>query len=451
MARPKKSEQPDKTQFVAETFESPVDVKRHDVPERHAFGEAFLAPADADVSPTGPAPQTGAAGKSEKFARADHIHAYAGGGGTGGVSAHNQLTGLAVGDDHPQYTLTAEADAIAAAAVNTHEGKADPHAQYLTAAEGDALFLTPAEGNAAYESKGVAAAGDSAHVAAADPHTQYLRVPEIVAGTNVVLDTVTTPGSVIIGATPGGSGVTDHGLLTGLADDDHPQYHNNARGDARYEAAGSVAAHAAAADPHPTYLTAAEGDAAYVNVGGDAMTGALTTTSSIQASSSITSLLHIRGVRNRPNRTWDNAQCRLEGEAGQGSVITFFSGAYAPCIGSFGSNTVYVTDSGGTTLGYLTVTPTSSSRFKRRITNLGSVLDRVLRTRVRRYHRESSGRTEYGLIEEEASTVLHEIFETHPNMGENIVTLNTNSYVAILHKAIQELAERVATLEARPT
>jgi hypothetical protein len=32
---------------------------------------------------------------------------------------------------------------------------------------------------------------------------------------------------------PGG-GVTDHGLLTGLLDDDHPQYHNDARGDARY-------------------------------------------------------------------------------------------------------------------------------------------------------------------------------------------------------------------------
>lgn len=31
-----------------------------------------------------------------------------------------------------------------------------------------------------------------------------------------------------------GGGATDHGLLTGLADDDHPQYHNNARGDARY-------------------------------------------------------------------------------------------------------------------------------------------------------------------------------------------------------------------------
>lgn len=30
------------------------------------------------------------------------------------------------------------------------------------------------------------------------------------------------------------SGVTDHGLLTGLSDDDHTQYHNDARGDVRY-------------------------------------------------------------------------------------------------------------------------------------------------------------------------------------------------------------------------
>ena len=32
----------------------------------------------------------------------------------------------------------------------------------------------------------------------------------------------------------GGGGVTDHGALTGLADDDHSQYHNDTRGDARY-------------------------------------------------------------------------------------------------------------------------------------------------------------------------------------------------------------------------
>ncbi len=37
-----------------------------------------------------------------------------------------------------------------------------------------------------------------------------------------------------------GGGVTDHGALTGLADDDHSQYHNNARGDARYYTQGQV-------------------------------------------------------------------------------------------------------------------------------------------------------------------------------------------------------------------
>jgi hypothetical protein len=36
----------------------------------------------------------------------------------------------------------------------------------------------------------------------------------------------------------GGGGVTDHGALTGLADDDHTQYHNNTRGDARYSQLG---------------------------------------------------------------------------------------------------------------------------------------------------------------------------------------------------------------------
>lgn len=35
-------------------------------------------------------------------------------------------------------------------------------------------------------------------------------------------------------AIPSGTGVTDHGALTGLSDDDHTQYHTDARGDARY-------------------------------------------------------------------------------------------------------------------------------------------------------------------------------------------------------------------------
>ena len=36
------------------------------------------------------------------------------------------------------------------------------------------------------------------------------------------------------GSIGGGGGVSDHGALTGLPDDDHPQYHNDSRGDARY-------------------------------------------------------------------------------------------------------------------------------------------------------------------------------------------------------------------------
>ena len=36
------------------------------------------------------------------------------------------------------------------------------------------------------------------------------------------------------GSTAAGGGVTDHGALAGLSDDDHAQYLNNTRGDARY-------------------------------------------------------------------------------------------------------------------------------------------------------------------------------------------------------------------------
>lgn len=39
-------------------------------------------------------------------------------------------------------------------------------------------------------------------------------------------------------STGGGGGSSDHGALTGLSDDDHTQYHNNARGDARYSQIG---------------------------------------------------------------------------------------------------------------------------------------------------------------------------------------------------------------------
>lgn len=132
-----------------------------------------------------------------------------------GLAAHANDT-----NPHAQYTTEAEASALDAAAIAAHEAAGNPHPIYLTQAEGDTLYA--AQGS-------------------------------------------------------GGVGITDHGLLTGLSDDDHPQYINVARGDARYsvlghthayETAGTVAAHEAAGNPHPIYLTQAEGSALYEPLGG---------------------------------------------------------------------------------------------------------------------------------------------------------------------------------------
>jgi hypothetical protein len=56
-------------------------------------------------------------------------------------------------------------------------------------------------------------------------------MPKLSGTTNEFLD-----GTGVFRSVPGGSGggTSDHGSLTGLSDDDHPQYHNDARGDARY-------------------------------------------------------------------------------------------------------------------------------------------------------------------------------------------------------------------------
>jgi hypothetical protein len=73
-------------------------------------------------------------------------------------------------DPHPQYLTPAEGNAAydglgtAAGLVSAHEGAVDPHPQYLT----------PAEGNAAYEAAGTL----TAHLAAGNPHSQYQLLSE---------------------------------------------------------------------------------------------------------------------------------------------------------------------------------------------------------------------------------------------------------------------------------
>lgn len=58
----------------------------------------------------------------------------------------------------------------------------------------------------------------------------------LVSGTNI--KTINSTSLLGSGDLAINTGVTDHGALTGLADDDHPQYYNQARGDARYSQLG---------------------------------------------------------------------------------------------------------------------------------------------------------------------------------------------------------------------
>lgn len=104
-----------------------------------------------------------------------------------------------------------DAETTAQSALSAHEAAADPHPGYLTPAEGDALYADLSHTHDVADINATGTLDD----------TTYLRGD----GT---------------WATPAGSGggVTDHGSLTGLADDDHPQYHTNARGDARYSQLG---------------------------------------------------------------------------------------------------------------------------------------------------------------------------------------------------------------------
>jgi hypothetical protein len=86
----------------------------------------------------------------------------------------------------------------------------DDHSQYHTDARGDIRYYTKPQVNA------------------------------LVSGATIDTSAYYTKNEVNTLVSGVSSGVTDHGLLTGLADDDHTQYHNDTRGDIRYYTKGQV-------------------------------------------------------------------------------------------------------------------------------------------------------------------------------------------------------------------
>lgn len=195
--------------------------------------------------------------------------------GPAGPSAHGDLSGLD-DDDHPQYINEARGDARYTPIA--HAGGSGVHAiasvtGLQTALDGKATIANGVTNGDSHDHSG----GDGAAIA----YANVTGTPTL--GTSAELDYGTSAGNTVIldglarlpavdgsqlvnlpGGGGGGGGVTDHGALTGLADDDHAQYHNNARGDARY----SVLAHDHAATYAPIAKGVTNGDT-HDHSGGD--------------------------------------------------------------------------------------------------------------------------------------------------------------------------------------
>lgn len=214
-----------------------------------------------------------------RYDGADWVALAAGGGG-GYIlpkATDTTLGGIKVGANltiDGNGVLTVSAGAFeTAGAVAAHELAANPHPQYLTQAEGDALYKPIAYSytlpiasdsilGGVKVGAGLAIAGDG--------------TLSVTGGGDYVLPVATTS---VLGGVKQGANVTiaGDGTLTvnsgafetagavathAAAGDPHPQYLTAAEGNAAYEVAGAVSAHVAAGDPHPQYTSAAEAAAA---------------------------------------------------------------------------------------------------------------------------------------------------------------------------------------------
>ena len=137
-------------------------------------------------------------------------------------STHAPVT-LAAGSD-PALTLVGQQLDLDLSSVGVTDHGAltgladDDHTQYHNNARGDARYVQLST----LTTKGDIFARTSS------------TVTRVAVGSNGQVLTADSAASAGVSWQTPSSGVTDHGALTGLGDDDHTQYHNDARGDARY-------------------------------------------------------------------------------------------------------------------------------------------------------------------------------------------------------------------------
>ena len=128
--------------------------------------------------------------------------------GSGGVTAHNALTGLSA-DDHTQYLLASDATNRATFAANwtdlTDGGETSLHS-HATGAANPGFY--------------------GVHFRETDGNPPGFRNDTIFFNSDSFYLTSNSVGKPIVNfrGITGGGGVTDHGALTGLSDDDHSQY-----------------------------------------------------------------------------------------------------------------------------------------------------------------------------------------------------------------------------------
>jgi hypothetical protein len=304
--------------------------------------------------------------------------------------------------------------------------------------------------------------------------------------------------------TAASAGVTDHGLLSGLGDDDHTQYHNDARGDVRYYTKTQLNAgqlnslyytetelNAGQLDSRyyteaelnagqlnnqyytETELNAGQLDSRYVNRTGDTMSGLLTIANTVAddtlrltgpdgsyghgARLNLGDSDHAYIDEDEDDKLYIHARLRtaiMGGSVGIGTtspsqkldvdgnarIRSIASGAYSAPVNQTSDGTL--------------TTATSDERMKRNISTIDGALDKVARLRGVTF--EWKDRPEMGprigLVAQEVEEVVPEAVFTNPTDGYKGILYG--ELVSVLVEAVkeqrqhnQELTTRLAEME----